>query len=502
MTVGIDIGGTNTDGAIVGEEILTFKVPNELGIGEILKRISKNVDLNKEKLIVSTSLPLNLLLSRFEEHPTLTILFPGPGLNYESYGNVLSGAVNHRGDVVEDLNENEIRSVLEKNRGKYRNVAIASKFSIRNPLLELKAAKIVADYYGYEDMALSFHIPELNYPLRINTTVINAKIKRVVCELTKLIKNYSDEFFYYKGDGGIIPYQLALDNPSELYNSSPASVAIGAYYLTKEKNALVIDIGGTTTDFIQLENGRPKIIEKVEIAGRKTLIRCVESFSIPFGGDSVIEDGKLKHKRLDKPIAFGGKYFTLTDALNCVGFEIGDYKASKEKGRELFGDLSEAERLVEDYVTMVAESVKAVDSGKIVGTGYLARYLIPMIAKKAGVSYVIPEHSEAVNAIGVAVSKISLTLYARFDTEKGVAVFNGDVEKFGKPFPEDEEFVQIAIERVREEAKRFGASDEDVEDVRVLYFNCFTVVRGGVKRGKIADVIVQIEPGISGEFGK
>ncbi len=502
MTVGIDIGGTNTDGAIVGEEILTFKVPNELGIGEILKRISENVDLKKEKLIVSTSLPLNLLLSRFEEHPTLTILFPGPGLNYESYGNVLSGAVNHRGDVVEDLDENEVRCVIEKNRGKYKNIAIASKFSIRNPLLELKAAKIVADYYGYEDMALSFHIPELNYPLRINTTVINAKIKRVVCELTKLIKKYSDDFFYYKGDGGIIPYEMALDNPSELYNSSPASVAIGAYYLTREKDALVIDIGGTTTDFVQLENGKPKIIEKVEIAGRKTLIRCVESFSIPFGGDSVVENGRLRHKRLDKPIAFGGKYFTLTDALNCIGFEIGDNKASKEKGREIFGDLCDAEKVVEDYVTMVAESVKAVDCNKIVGTGYLARYMIPMIAKKAGVSYVIPEHSEAVNAIGVAVSKISLTLYARFDTERGVAVFNGDVEKFDERYPDDEEFVRIAIEKVREEAKRFGASDEDVEEVRVLYFNCFTVVRGGVKRGKIADVIVQIEPGISGEFGK
>ncbi len=328
------------------------------------------------------------------------------------------------------------------------------------------------------------------------------EIKRVVCELTKLIKKYSDDFFYYKGDGGIIPYEMALDNPSELYNSSPASVAIGAYYLTREKDALVIDIGGTTTDFVQLENGKPKIIEKVEIAGRKTLIRCVESFSIPFGGDSVVENGRLRHKRLDKPIAFGGKYFTLTDALNCIGFEIGDNKASKEKGREIFGDLCDAEKVVEDYVTMVAESVKAVDCNKIVGTGYLARYMIPMIAKKAGVSYVIPEHSEAVNAIGVAVSKISLTLYARFDTERGVAVFNGDVEKFDERYPDDEEFVRIAIEKVREEAKRFGASDEDVEEVRVLYFNCFTVVRGGVKRGKIADVIVQIEPGISGEFGK
>ncbi len=500
MTVGIDIGGTNTDGAIVGEDIITFKVPNELGIGEILKRIGEKVDLEKERLIVSTSLPLNLLISRFDEFPTLTLLFPGPGLNYESYGFVLRGAVNHRGDVVEDIDEDEIRKVLESNRGGYNNVAIASKFSVRNPLLELKTAKIVADYYGYEEMALSFHIPELNYPLRINTTVLNAKIKRTVCELTKLVKRYSKDFFYYKGDGGIVPYGIALDNPSLLYNSSPASVAVGAYFLTGEKNALVVDIGGTTTDFVQLEDGRPKIVERVEIAGMKTLIRCVESFSIPFGGDSIVENGKLRHKRMDRPIAFGGKFFTLTDALNCMGFEIGDYRASRERGREIFGSLKDAESVVEDYVSMVAESIRATECDKVVGTGYLAKFLIPMIAKRAGVSYVIPEHSEAVNAIGVAVSKISLTLYARFDTEKGVAVFNGDVEKFGKPFPEDEEFVEMAKERVRWEAKKYGARDEDVEDVRVLYFNSFTVVRGGVKRGKIADVVVQIEPGISCEF--
>ena len=502
MTVGIDIGGTNTDGAIVGEDITTFKVPNELGLGEILKRICERIDLKRERLVISTSLPLNLLLSRLEEYPTLTLLFPGPGLNYESYGVILKGAVNHRGDVVEELDEDQIREVLESGKGRYKNVAIAGKFSIRNPLLELKTAKIVADYYGYEDMALSFHIPELNYSLRINTTIVNAKIKRTVCELTKLIKRYSEDFFYYRGDGGIVPYEIALDNPSLLYNSSPASVAIGAYYLTGEKNALVIDIGGTTTDFVQLVDGKPRIAEKVVVAGMKTLIRCVESFSIPFGGDSVVENGKLRPKRLDKPIAFGGEFFTLTDALNCMGYEIGDYRASREKGREIFGDAGEVERIVEDYVSMVAESVKATDCDRVIGTGYLARYLLPMIAKKAGVSYIVPEHSEAVNAIGVAVSRISLTMYARFDTERGVAVFNGDVERFGKPFPEDEELIEIAKERVRSEAIKHGASEEDVKDVRVLYFNSFTVVRGGVKRGKIADVVVQIEPGISVEFGK
>ncbi len=502
MTVGVDIGGTNTDGAIVGDDILTFKVPNELGIGEILKRISNHVDLKKEKLVVSTSLPLNLLLSRFDEHPTMVLLFPGPGLNYESYGFVLKGAVNHRGDVVEEVDEEEIRGVVRENRGRFRNVAIASKFSIRNPLIELKAAKVVSEYYGYEDIALSYYIPELNYPLRINTTVINAKIKRVVCELTKLIKKYSDEFYYYKGDGGIIPYKIALDNPSELYNSSPASVAVGAYFLTGEKDALVVDIGGTTTDFVRLEGGRIRVAERVEISGMRTLIRCVDSISIPFGGDSVVENGKLRPRRLDKPIAFGGRHFTLTDALNCMGFEIGDHSASRERGREIFKDLRDAESVVEQYVNAVADVVRESGAGKVIGTGYLARYLIPMIAKRAGVSYEIPEHSEAVNAIGVAVSRISLTMYVRFDTERGVAVFNGDVERFGERFPEDEELIEIAKDRVREEAKRFGACEGDVRDVRVIYFNSFTVVRGGVKRGKIADVVVQIEPGISEEFGK
>jgi len=234
----------------------------------------------------------------------------------------------------------------------------------------------------------------------------------------------------------------------------------------------------------------------------KTLVRCVDSYSIPFGGDSVVENGKLLPKRMDRPVAFGGKYFTLTDALNCIGFEIGDYRASRERGREVLGSVEDAEGIVDQYVSEVADRVKRSGCSKIVGAGYLARYLIPMIAKRAGVSYEVPEHSEAVNAIGVAVSRVSLTMYVRFDTEKGVAVFNGNVERFDKRFPDDEELIEVAKERVREEARKFGASEGDVRDVRVLYFNSFTVVRGGVRRGKIADVVVQIEPGISEEFGR
>ncbi len=492
--IGIDVGGTNTDAAVVSEEIFTIKLPNELGLGRVLEELSKHVDLKSERLVISTSIALNFVISKFNEIKTLTLLIPGPGLNYSNYGVVLKGCVNHRGDVVEGIDKDEVRRALN---GRYDNVAIASKFSVRNPKLEEDVKCIALEKFKEEEIALSYPIGILNYPLRINTTVLNAKIKKTIFELTNLIKKYVDRFYYYKGDGGIIPYELALQNPSLLYNSSPAAVAFGAYYLTREENCLVIDIGGTSTDFVPLKNGKPKIVEKAEIAGMRTAIRCVDSFSIPFGGDSVVRNGKLMPERLDKPIAFGGKYFTLTDALNCIGYEIGNYKASREAGKEIFRDLNDFEVVVDQFLSNVADLIKQTEYDKIVGAGYLAPMLIPEIAKRANVSYKIPKHCEAVNAIGVAVSKVSLSLYARYDTTTGRAVYNGKVEKcpFGMgTIPDDDEIVKSAIDKLISLAKEFG--EEDIGDVRVLYFNSYAVVRGGIRRGKIADVIVQIEPGI------
>ncbi len=498
MIIGIDIGGTNTDAAIISEDLKTIKLPNEVGIGGVLKEVSKYVDLKKEKLVVSTSWPLNLVISKFSEYRTLTLLVPGPGLNYSDYGLILKGYVNHRGDIVENIDEWEIRRSVEGKE--FDNIAVAAKFAVRNSTLE----KIIYDILVKEKkippekIALSHNVGGLNYPARINTTVVDAKIKETVFKLTELIKSYAGDFYYFKGDGGIVPYRIVLENPSELYNSSPAAVALGAAYLTGVKDGLVIDIGGTSTDFVQIKNGMPVIIEGIDIAGRKTLIRCVDSFSIPFGGDSYVKDGKLRPERVGKPIAFGGTEFTLTDALNCLDNEIGDYKASRNAGKNI-----NCENVVEQFVSLVAETVEQTGTDKIIGAGYLAPILIPRIAKIAGVDYVIPDHCEAVNAVGVAVSKLSLTLYARYDTEKCFAAYNGIVEDC--PFragsiPSDEEIIEAAKNKIEDIARKFGAEKEDVGKINTIYYSSFVVVRGGIKRGVIADVIVQIEPGI--RYGK
>ncbi len=494
MIVGIDVGGTNTDVAFLSEKSLkTFKFPNEMGISRILEIISGKADISGSKLVVSTSLPINTIASRFDEIKTLSILFPGPGLDYSSYGHVLKGYVNHRGDVVENIDESEIERLLAESD--FDSVAVAGKFSIRNPELEHRAFEIIKKHADDRLICLSHHVGSINYPLRINTTIVNSKISGEIWDLTESIRQFKADFFYYKGDGGIVPWRIAVRNPSELYNSSPAAVALGAYYLTGIDDALVVDIGGTTTDLVEIRDGEPVMVENAVIRGMKTHVRCVKSHSVPFGGDSLF-DGVLKPYRISSPLAFGGDAPTLTDLLNSAGFEIGNFERSRNAvSRE------DAEREIERYIDMIAETAGMYRQKTLIGTGYLATHFLPEIAERAGKKYVIPPHYESANAVGVAVSRISLTVYGRFDTEKGVAIFNGEldteyVEKISGS-ADDEEFISLTVERAREIAEKYGANSRDVEKIDVVYFHSFSVVRGGIKRGKIADVIVQIKPGVS-----
>ncbi|HNS83598.1 MAG TPA: hypothetical protein PKL26_07605, partial [Methanolinea sp.] len=97
-------------------------------------------------------------------------------------------------------------------------------------------------------------------------------------------------------------------------------------------------------------------------------------------------------------LAFGGIRPTLTDALNVTGCEIGNAGASGRLGR------TSAERALEEYISLVSRAVAASGARMVVGTGYLAQYLVPRIARHAGASFTIPPHADCANAVGVAVS--------------------------------------------------------------------------------------------------
>ncbi|RZN65211.1 MAG: hydantoinase/oxoprolinase family protein [Candidatus Methanoliparum thermophilum] len=495
--IGIDVGGTNTDAVKIEDGIIDyFKIPNEWD--SIIEALKKLGDAKTSRTVVSSSLSLNLL---YEEKggETKTLIMAGPGLNFSNFGTNIEGCINHRGDIVEDI---VVEEVVGKLLDKKDNLAVVGKFSNRNPSLEEKILNIALNYYDSTNIALGSDIQGLSFPRRINTTILSAKVKRSIVDLTKAIENYSSSFYYFKGDGGIVPHNLAIKNPLDLVNSSPATAALGAYYLTGEKNGLVIDIGGTTTDFIELVDGKPKLVENIELCGYKTLIRSVDTWVVPIGGDSYIDfsSNSIGLKRKGNAVAFKGEYITLTDLLNCIGEKIGDYNRSISAMKMISNNYRNlAESLVEKAIDLISK--KSGNPSKIICTGYLGKYLAPMISERLNCSYIVPKFAEVANAIGAAVSRISLMLYQRIDTERGRIIWNGTVERIKDDARSlsREEIIDIAKNKVRSLALRYGAVEEDVKDVDLLYFNSYNIIRGWYKSGQISDCIVQINPGISSE---
>jgi hypothetical protein len=478
MLIGMDVGGTNTDVAMVDDGITSLKVPNTLGIRHVLGSIRRT-----GRLAVSTSTPLNRVLTG-PRVKVQTILIPGPGLFWPGS---IRGAVNHRGDIVEGIDREEVDVALA-DRGDV--LAIAGKFSVRNPSLEQEVAARALHHYPEEKISLSHPLCALNFPARVATTRLNARIREAVTRLTEEIGGEYRDFLFFKGDGGLIPPDYAVSNPSVLYRSSATAVALGAYYLSGEAECLVVDFGGTTTDLVALSGGRP-VMETLVYDGGRTVTTAVAAESLPYGGDSLIEGG-LCPTRVGNALAFGGNRPTLTDALNATGCEIGD--AASSRGITRLTGLE----VLEEYYSHVSQAVEAHGARRLVGTGYLAPFLLPEIARRTGAFMTIPPHWDCANAVGVAISRVSLTLYARFDSGRGLVVFNGEPEVLRK-MGDDEAVLDRCREEVQQRALAAGADPCDVEDVQVLFFHTYDVIRSAYRSARIADVVVQIAPGITAE---
>lgn len=479
MFTGIDIGGTNTDIAFLKNGCIeTIKVPNEAGITRILDEAGTGTPR-----ALSTSRPVNRLVAE-RRGRLYTLTIPGPGLVHPG---AVKGAVTIRGDVAEDIDPEEIRTVLQGVDADY--LAIAGKFSVRNPALEEKARDIALEFFPEERIALSWPVGEIGFLRRKAAAGINAQIKELVVELYSIAGRHGDLYFM-KGDGGLSSPEMIINDPSKLYNSSQAAVVLGAHYLTGVQSALVIDIGGTTTDFIPMENGRA-VDDVLTFGERHKGIRGIRSLSLPFGSDSVVRDALLP-LRMGKPRIFGGKIPTLTDALQACGHETGTGSAPVDFDR------ATAETAVQEYFRRVSEAISAFSPALVIGTGYLAPYLVPEIAGAAGVKALIPDHAGSANAVGAAVSRISLSFDVHYDSEKCRMTINGKVRDL-KGRLTDEELIEECRDELIRTALQMGSPEDDCAETVLTSFRAFDVIRNGRRTGRIIDLCISIPPGISSE---
>lgn len=552
MLVGLDVGGTHIDAIIIKDKkiIKIIKVPYNINsldnsIINTLDKLFHDIDVSNIKQInLSTTISTNAIATNNISNVGL-IIQSGPGLsnNFLKVTNndfFISGYTDHRGVVVKDLNLEEIEqakaSFKEKN---IEAIAIATKFSTRNPLTE----QLIKEHFinDYEVVSLSHNLSgRLNFPRRINTTYLNASIEKtyktfinsVISSLNE--KNILAPIYILKADGGIISLKESLKRPIETIFSGPAASLMGFLGLLDIKeDAILLDIGGTTTDIFILADGI-SLFEPlgIEINNYKTLVRSIFSKSIALGGDSAIRilnnTLEIGPERLDKPICLGGKYPTPTDAfVNLNLLKIGDYnkasKALEELGNKLNITKDEvATQILEKFTSTIYKKVNktlSIINNKPVYTikellenklitpkslhliGGPAKALSKNLQKEFNIPTSFPKDYFVTNAIGAALSKSTGEINLYLDTTTKVLIVPElQINKKINRNISLNEARELALKYLKEliDNQNISISDNHLEIVEESSFN---KIDGFYTTGKNIRIKAQVKPGLTYHLG-
>ncbi len=310
MGLGIDAGGTYTDAVIYDfsdrcvrakNKALTTKWNFMRGINEALNDLPTELLTKVELVSVSTTLATNAVVEG--EGQTVGLLVMPP------YGLSIDGEIKHRpmavidgqidigGEVRSPIDPDQIRQVAAQMVAAHgvTAFAVSGYAGSVNPEHEMAVKAIIEDETscfvtcGHELSRL------LNFKTRAQTAVLNARIVPRLVNLLENLKTALEErdisapIMVVKGDGSLMSCALAMQRPVETILSGPAASLAGARFLTEVKDALVVDMGGTTTDTAALIGGQVAVSEQgATVGGIHTHVRALDIRTAGLGGDSLI----------------------------------------------------------------------------------------------------------------------------------------------------------------------------------------------------------------------
>lgn len=498
--LGIDVGGTNTDAVIIDEKynvIADIKSPTSddiySGIVGALKNVLDVSGVDKDKIgqaMLGTTQCTNAIVER-KNLAKIGILRLGapatravpPMVDWEEdiksicvRSEIVRGGYEYDGREIAPLDEEACREFFADMKAKGVNsVAISGAFSTVRNDQELRAAEICREVMGEGvHVSISSEIGSMGIVERENATILNAALWQIAERFTEgFAQSLADEginnakIYLSQNDGTLMTVEHARKYPILTVACGPTNSIRGACYLSKLENAIVIDVGGTTTDIGVIQNSFPRESSvAVTIGGVRTNFRMPDVVSIGLGGGSIVRekpDGSVTvgpdsvgYALTKKALVFGGDTMTATDIAVRLGMvDIGDRSLVEGIPQELAKKAIGAIRtLVEDAID--AMKLSSEDSEVIlVGGGSV---ILP--SKLAGASETVkPDHFGCANAIGSAISKVSGTLEKLINYDE---------------IPRDEALKQ-AKQAAVEMAVEAGAVAEtveiiDVEDVPLQYY--------------------------------
>ena len=442
MRIGIDVGGTHTDAVLLdGDEILaTTKALTSAdvtsGILTALDTVLSESGVSQSDVravMLGTTQFTNAVIERRELSAVAAIrigLPSGEGVPPmigwpEDIAGALGGHVYsldggylYDGRPLAALNDEQIDKAIADIRGKgIKAVSIASAFSPMNAEPELKIAERVTAAIPDARITLSHRIGRIGILERENAALLNAALlgfaDRVVDAFGQALvsKGIGARFFVSQNDGTLMDAEFVREYPALTFASGPTNSLRGACRLTGLNDAIVVDIGGTTSDIGVLQDGFPRESNVIiDVGGVRTNFRMPDILALGLGGGSLVrDDGRLigpqsvGHRLVEEGLVFGGSQLTATDLVVAAGeADIGDRSALDGVDPAIVSNgIDTMQLMLEQHIDLMkpgSEPMPVV----LVGGGAL---LVTRKLRNAS-EMLRPEHAGVANAIGAAIAQI------------------------------------------------------------------------------------------------
>lgn len=305
FSIGIDTGGTYTDAVIVNNEtrqiiskakVLTTNNNLVDGIRRCMSLLEFPDDGEISLVSLSTTLATNAVVEG--KGSDIGLIYCGFDIDEDVPASMtvkVGGKLDIMGNVEEPLNRLEIEKALERFNNKVKALVVSGYASVRNPDHEIEIRDIAQKVLHIPVVCAHQLTSALGYHHRTVTAVLNGRLIPLIYDLIDSVKKVMTEMridaplMIVKGDGTLMTELLAKDRPIETVLSGPAASVIGALTLTELKDAVILDMGGTTTDIAEASEGNVKIKnEGARVGGWLTRVQAIEISTFGLGGDSRI----------------------------------------------------------------------------------------------------------------------------------------------------------------------------------------------------------------------
>lgn len=446
--IGVDIGGTNTDAVLINDQGMILKAIKTNttqdisegfleALGNIVGR-SPGFPGKIKEVIAGTTQATNAVLQGEDLYRVGVLRIAGqnpadlpPACAWPAKlkasiivgCKTISGGFQCNGEAITKFRPEEAREAIHQliEMGA-ESIAIVGAFSPLNPCQEIEASQIITEIAGKTvPFTMSSKVGGLGFIERENSAILNSALIKVMDKGFKALEKVMRAMglqcplMITQNDGSLISLAQALEYPLLTISSGPTNSFIGAARLSGIDDAVIVDIGGTSSDAGIIRNGYPvRSLNRSTIGGISLNFTMPDVHSIALGGGSVVkfQDEKpilgplsVARQLTKASFAFGGRVLTLTDAAIAYGaihIEAADKRSVPLKEHQ-------AKTIVDNFKLRIAELAQTM-------RGISNELPVVLVGGGAAMAsfndskFLLPRHYDVANAYGAALSEVAGTV--------------------------------------------------------------------------------------------